>query len=83
MVLPVYGNRYQKCRRPEWDKQFRKEAYNQGVQLLEKEMVGKRMVYLFVDDATFLAEHSEDMNKILKAYNNFVNKWRIRINGIQ
>ena len=41
------------------------------------------MVYLFVDDATFLAEHSEDMNKILKAYNNFVNKWRIRINGIQ
>ena len=33
-----------------------------------------------MDDTAFLAEKTEDMNRILAAYNNFVNKWRIRIN---
>ena len=66
---------------PEWDKEFRKEAYKQGVQLIKKEMVGQWAVYLFVDDTAFLAEKTEDMNRILAAYNNFVNKWRIKINA--
>lgn len=69
------------CEMPEWDKQFRKEAYSQGVQLIQKDMVGEWAVYLFVDDTAFLAEQTEDMNRILAAYNNFVNKWRIRINA--
>jgi hypothetical protein len=49
--------------------------------LIKKEMVGQWAVYLFVDDTAFLAEKTEDMNRILAAYNNFVNKWRIRINA--
>ena len=81
IIINTLVSKEPECEMPEWDKQFRREAYNQGVQLLEKEMVGKWMVYLFVDDTAFLAEHPEDMNKILKAYNNFVNKWRIRINA--
>ena len=66
---------------PEWDKKFRGEAYKQGVRLIKKEMVVQWAVYLFVDDTAFLAEKPEDMNRILAAYNNFVNKWRIRINA--
>ena len=69
------------CEMPDWDKQFRKEAYKQGVQLIKKDMVGQWAVYLFVDDTAFLAERTEDMNRILAAYNNFINKWRIRINA--
>ena len=38
-------------------------------------------MHMFVDDTTFLAEKTEDTNRILAAYNNFVNKWRIRINA--
>ena len=38
-------------------------------------------MYLFVDDTAFLAKKPEDMNRILAAYNDFVNKWRIRINA--
>ena len=49
--------------------------------MIKKEMVGQWAVYLFVDDTAFLAEKTEDMNRILAAYNNFVNKWRIRINA--
>ena len=66
---------------PEWDEQFRKEAYSQGVQLIATTMEGEWKVYLFVDDTAFLAEKTSDMNRILAAYNNFVNKWRIRINA--
>ena len=45
------------------------------------EMVGQCAVHLFVDDTAFLAEKAEDMNRILAAYNNFVNKWGMRINA--
>ena len=38
-------------------------------------------MYLLVDDTTFLAEKTADMNRILAAYNNFVKKWRIGINA--
>ena len=44
-------------------------------------MVGQWAVYLFVDDTAFLSEKAEDMNRILAAYNSFVNKWRIGINA--
>ena len=44
-------------------------------------MVGQWAVYLFVDDTAFLAEELATMNRILAAYHNFVNKWRIRINA--
>ena len=57
------------------------EAYKQEVQLIEEEMVGQWAIHLFVNDTAFLAEKAEDMNRILAAYNNFVNKWRIRINA--
>ena len=42
--------------------------------MIQKDMVGEWAVYLFVDDTAFMAEQTEDMNRKLAAYNNFVNK---------
>jgi len=66
---------------PDWDDGFVEEAFNQGVQGLTDPTDGiKWLIYLFVDDTAFAASQGDAMNKITEAYENFISRWRIRVN---
>ena len=66
---------------PDWDNEFIKRAFMQGVQTLEDRLdLGDWLVYLFVDDTAFVSRDILTTNELLKRYQNFTRKWRIRIN---